>query len=221
MGVITVCKIILPVVANLALLTAVSLTLTAMFTAKWQIADFGNGEVYEHGLYKDCVKTLNQRSGIKTTGDWLCFWKFDQRNQEQASMKSIVLKEWQITALALFGTACGLALLAAISSCIVCCVKYLSIPWAILSFLAAILSLAGVITFLRWSTESENRLIQMRETTVEQEYGLSFTLAIIGCALFFFAAVLAAIAVALVFVGGRRYERVQTTATHYSHTTKV
>lgn len=223
MGVITVGRIGLQALANLSLLIAACLTLAAMFTAQWQIADFGKGEVYEHGLYKDCVKSNDQRSGIITTGDWLCFWKFDQKNQERNNIKAVLLKDWQVSAMGLLGSSCALAIIAIICSCITYCLRYFSIPWAALSFVASVLSLAGIITFLRWSHESDNRLFQMKDIIVEQRYGSSLSIAIAGCVMYFLATVMAGIAVGLVFMEGKRNEGGRHTSNGISlgHATKV
>lgn len=205
------------VLANISLLTAICLILTAMFTAQWQIADVGDGDVYEHGLYKDCVKSTNQRSNIKTAGDWLCYFKFDQRNQQYS--KSTILKEWQSTALALFGASCVAASLGIICSGITYCVKYFSIPCIVLSATAAILSLAGLITFLRWSNESENRLFHMGESVIEQRYGYSLSIAIAGSVLDFFATILFGVTIGLVHIEGVRYTSITTSSS--AHTTKI
>lgn len=202
MGTKSVVKIGLQISSNLFLLAAICLTLAAMFTSSWQIADFGKDQIYEHGLYRDCVKSTDQKSGIMNTGEYLCFYKFDKKYfDDQQTLKNIQLKDWQINAMYLLGTSCIAALLAMLCSMVIYRLKLFSLPSAVLCLLAAVLSLAGLITFLRWSNESENRLFQMKDVIVEQQYGHSLVIAASGCILYFVAAILSAAIAALVFIG--------------------
>lgn len=205
MGTLAMAKMGVQAFANLLLLAGICLTLAGMFTSRWQIANFGRDQVFEHGLYKDCVKSTDERAGILNTGEYLCFYKYDQRYfQYKQTLNTIKLRDWQEQCMYMFGASCALALLAIICSFITYCVRVMAIPWSIFCLFAALLSLAGLITFLRWSNESANRLFEMRDVIVEQQYGESLTMAIAGCILYFIASILSGIVVTLVFLERRK-----------------
>lgn len=84
MAVLTVVKISLQALAVVCLLTGIAITFVGMFTSRWQVADFGPELVHEHGLWKDCQNSETQN--VKTTGDWLCFFKFDKSIRDEKHM---------------------------------------------------------------------------------------------------------------------------------------
>lgn len=219
MGVVTVARIATQTLSNLCLLIAVCLTFVSMFSSQWLITVVKDDESYNHGLYRDCDKNPLKN----TKGEWMCHWKFTHETDPSLKNDVYQLHEWQVKVMALLGSACALAMLATICACLTCCIKHCSIPWAVLSLFASILSLAGLITFFRYSQDKNIRFYVIPTTSrqIEQEYGLAFELAVSGCVLYFIGTILAFVGVAAVFLAARQHAGVKSSHHLNGLTTKV
>lgn len=220
MNVLKVVKISSQALSILCSLLAISLTLASMVTSRWLVAEFSTEEIYQHGILKDCEKTPT-KNNLRSAHDWLCFWKFDQ-SRDLNGRPFDELKNWQVAVLALLSTACGIAFIASVCICLSKFIRLCSVPWVVCSSLAALLSMAGVITFFKHAVERENRFFRLEGREVDQQYGFSFYICLAGCILFIVSSVFAFIGMIAIFFESRRnvndkasYQMI----TH--HTTKV
>lgn len=82
MSVVSIVKISLLSLGVVCLLAGIAVTFAGMFTARWQVADFGPQMIHEHGLWKDCSNADSQ--SVKSVNEWICIFKFDKANRDPA-----------------------------------------------------------------------------------------------------------------------------------------